>query len=150
MSILAETGFGPHRLEIEITETAVVENIDLVRSTLDQLRHAGVRVALDDFGTGSETLSHLCSLRIDKIKIDRSFVSNLFDGGNGEVIIKAILGLAQGFGLATTAEGLEEEIQVSFLKELGCSECQGYLFSKAISADQVASFLDCTRWRASA
>lgn len=150
LSILAETGFTPHRLEIEITETAIVENIDLVQATIADLRQAGVRVALDDFGTGYATLSHLCSLQIDKIKIDKSFVSKLSDRGNGEVIVRAILGLAQGFGLTTTAEGVEDEKQLLFLKDHGCSEGQGYLFSKAMTAIQVQAFLTHTAQRVSA
>ena len=142
LSILAETGFSPYRLEIEITETAVVENTELVQATIADLRHAGVRVALDDFGTGYATLSHLCSLQVDKIKIDKSFVSKLFGHENGEVIIRAILGLAHGFGLTTTAEGIEDDKQQSFLKDHGCSEGQGYLFSRAMTADQVIPFLN--------
>jgi EAL domain-containing protein (putative c-di-GMP-specific phosphodiesterase class I) len=147
LSILAETGFSPHRLEVEITETAVVENIELVQTTIADLRQAGVRVALDDFGTGYATLSHLCSLQIDKIKIDKSFVSRLFGHENGEVIVRAIIGLARGFGLTTTAEGIEDEMQLSFLKHHGCSEGQGYLFSKALTADQALHFS--TTWTGS-
>jgi diguanylate cyclase (GGDEF)-like protein len=150
LSILSETGFNPHRLEVEITETAVVENIDLVQATIADLRQAGVRVALDDFGTGYATLSHLCTLQIDKIKIDKSFVSKLFGHENGEVIIRAILGLAHGLGLTTTAEGVEDEKQLAFLKDHGCGEGQGYLFSKAMRADQVVSFLNQVGSRASA
>ena len=108
LSILAETGFSPRRLEIEITETALVDNIAVAQAVVDELRAAGIRIALDDFGTGYSTLSQLLSFRLDKIKIDRSFVSRLNEGNDAQVIVRAILGLATGFGLTTTAEGVED------------------------------------------
>jgi diguanylate cyclase (GGDEF)-like protein len=141
LSILGETGLSPHRLELEITETALVENVELVRPLIDELRQAGIRVALDDFGTGYATLSQLLSLQFDKIKIDKSFVSRLGGKEDGEVIIRAILGLAQGFGLTTTAEGVEDAQQMSFLRANGCMEAQGYLFSKAMPANDIPAYL---------
>jgi diguanylate cyclase (GGDEF)-like protein len=141
LTILGETGLDPRRLEIEITETALVENVDIVRSVVGQLRRAGIRVALDDFGTGYATLSQLLSFQIDKIKIDKSFVSKLNLFGNSRIIIRAILALASGFGLTTTAEGVEDRRQLAYLKVQGCSEAQGYLFAKAMPAAEVASFL---------
>jgi EAL domain-containing protein (putative c-di-GMP-specific phosphodiesterase class I) len=141
LSILGETGLSPHRLELEITETALVENVELVRPLINELRQAGIRVALDDFGTGYATLSQLLSLQFDKIKIDRSFVSRLGGTEDGEVIIRAILGLAQGFGLTTTAEGVEEVRQMSFLRANGCTQAQGYLFSKAMPASDIPAYL---------
>jgi predicted signal transduction protein with EAL and GGDEF domain len=143
LSILAETGFSPHRLEIEITETALVENLAVAQAIIDELRAAGIRVALDDFGTGYSTLSQLLSFRLDKIKIDRSFVSRLNESSDGQVIVRAILGLAKGFGLTTTAEGIEDAVQLEYLKANGCTEGQGYLFSKAIPAADVAALLNC-------
>jgi diguanylate cyclase (GGDEF)-like protein len=143
LSILAETGFSPRRLEIEITETALVENIAVAQAVIDELRGAGIRVALDDFGTGYSTLSQLLSFRLDKIKIDRSFVSRLNESNDGQVIVRAILGLAKGFGLTTTAEGIEDAVQLAYLKANGCTEGQGYLFSKAIPAADVPALLNC-------
>jgi diguanylate cyclase (GGDEF)-like protein len=142
LSILAETGFSPHRLEIEITETALVENIAVARAVIDELRTAGIRIALDDFGTGYSTLGQLLSFRLDKIKIDRSFVSRLNDSNDGQVIVRAILGLAKGFGLTTTAEGVEDAAQLAYLKANGCTEGQGYLFSKAVPAADVPALLN--------
>jgi diguanylate cyclase (GGDEF)-like protein len=142
LSILAETGFSPHRLEIEITETALVENIVVARTIVDELRAVGVRIALDDFGTGYSTLSQLLSFRLDKIKIDRSFVARLNESNDGQVIVRAILGLAKGFGLTTTAEGIEDVVQLAYLKANGCTEGQGYLFSKAIPAADVPALLN--------
>jgi diguanylate cyclase (GGDEF)-like protein len=142
LSILGQTGLNPGQLEIEITETALVENIAVAQHVIDQLRQAGVRIALDDFGTGYATMSQLLSLHLDKIKIDRSFVSRLGGADDGQVIVRAILGLAKGFGLTTTAEGIEDEVQLAYLKANGCTEGQGYLFGKAIPAEEIRALLD--------
>jgi diguanylate cyclase (GGDEF)-like protein len=142
LSILGQTGFSPHRLEIEITESALVENVGVAQTVIDELRQAGVRIALDDFGTGSATLSQLLSFHLDKIKIDRSFVSRLDNSEDGHVIVRAILGLAKGFGLTTTAEGVENAGQLAYLKANGCTEGQGYLFSKAVPADEIAALIN--------
>jgi diguanylate cyclase (GGDEF)-like protein len=112
LSILGQTGFSPRRLEIEITESALVENITVVQSMIDSLRSVGVRIALDDFGTGYATLTQLLSFHLDKVKIDRSFVSHLDKSGNNLVIVRAILGLAEGLGLTTTAEGIEDAAEL--------------------------------------
>jgi diguanylate cyclase (GGDEF)-like protein len=141
LSILGQTGFSPHRLEIEITESALVENVGIVRSVIDDLRRAGVRIALDDFGTGYATLSQLLSFHLDKIKIDRSFVSRLDKSEDSLVIVRAIIGLARGFGLTTTAEGIEDAEQLEYLKANGCAEGQGYLFGKALPAADIPALL---------
>jgi diguanylate cyclase (GGDEF)-like protein len=142
LSILGQTGFNPRRLEIEITESALVENIEVAQTVINQLRQAGVRIALDDFGTGYATLSQLLSFHLDKIKIDRSFVSRLDKSEDSQVIVRAILGLAKGFGLTTTAEGVEEVGQLAYLKANGCTEGQGYLFSKAVPAGDIPTLLN--------
>src|SRR5450432_4523700 len=141
LAILGQTGFSPRQLEIEITETALVESVAVAQTVIDQLRQAGVRIALDDFGTGYATLSQLLSFHLDKIKIDRTFVSGLEKSDEGRVIVRAILGLAKGFGLTTTAEGVEEPGQLAYLKENGCTEGQGYLFSKAVPAEDIPALL---------
>jgi diguanylate cyclase (GGDEF)-like protein len=141
LSILGQTGFSPHRLEIEITESALVENIGVAKTVIDELRLAGVRIALDDFGTGYATLSQLLSFRLDKIKIDRGFVSHLDDSADSRVIVRAILGLAKGFGLTTTAEGVENAGQLAYLVANDCTEGQGYLFSKAVPAADIPALL---------
>lgn len=142
LAILGQTGFSPRRLEIEITESAFVENLEVAKTVVDELRQAGVRIALDDFGTGYATLSQLLSFRLDKIKIDRSFVSHLDDSADSRVIVRAILGLAQGFGLTTTAEGVEDAAQLAFLMANGCTEGQGYLFNKAVPAADIPALLN--------
>jgi diguanylate cyclase (GGDEF)-like protein len=141
LSILSQTGFSPRRLEIEITESALVDNIAVAQTTIDELRQAGVRIALDDFGTGYATLSQLLSFHLDKIKIDRSFVSRLDKSEDSQVIVRAILGIAKGFGLTTTAEGVEDAGQLAYLKANGCTEGQGYLFSKAVPADEIPALI---------
>jgi diguanylate cyclase (GGDEF)-like protein len=141
LTLLGQTGFNPRRLEIEITESALVENIGVAQTVIDELRQAGVRIALDDFGTGYATLSQLLSFHLDKIKIDRSFVSRLDKSEDSQVIVRAILGLAKGFGLTSTAEGIEDARQLAYLKANGCAEGQGYLFSKAVPAADIPALL---------
>ena len=142
LSILGQTEFSPRRLEIEITESALVENVEAVQIVIDDLRRAGVRIALDDFGTGYATLTQLLSFHLDKIKIDRSFVSHLDKSDDSMVIVSAILGLAKGLGLTTTAEGVEDAAELACLKASGCAEGQGYLFSKAIPAAEIPTLLN--------
>ena len=142
LSILGQTGFSPRRLEIEITESALVQNVAVVQSVIDDLRSAGVRIALDDFGTGYATLTQLLSFHLDKIKIDRSFVSHLDKSEESLVIVRAILGLAKGLGLTTTAEGVEDAAELACLKANGCAEGQGYLFSKAVPAAEIPALLN--------
>jgi diguanylate cyclase (GGDEF)-like protein len=142
LAILAETGFSPRRLELEITETALVDNIKVAQTVTTQLRQAGVRIALDDFGTGYATLSQLLSLKLDRIKIDRSFVDRLGKDKESTTIVRAVLGLANGFELETTAEGVENDEQLTLLKADGCLEGQGYLFSKAVPANEVQGLLE--------
>jgi diguanylate cyclase (GGDEF)-like protein len=142
LSILGSTGFDPHRLEIEITESALVENLEVAQRVIDQLRQAGIRIALDDFGTGYATLRQLQTLHLDKIKIDRSFVDRVSNDKESMVIVRAILGLASGLGLTTTGEGIEDAEQLAYLKANGCTEGQGYLFGKAIPAQETLALLN--------
>ncbi|MDA9498138.1 hypothetical protein XI05_11845 [Bradyrhizobium sp. CCBAU 11357] len=142
ISVLEQTGFSPRRLEIEITESAFVERSGAAKSVIDALRLAGVRIALDDFGTGYATLSQLLSFRLDKIKIDRSFVSHLHDSTDCRVIVRAIIGLAEGLGLMTAAEGVECERQLAYLVSNGCTEGQGYLFSGPVPATSIPALLN--------
>ena len=148
LAILAQTGFSPRQLEIEIAEKALVANIAIAKTLIDQLRQAGVRVALDDFGTGYTAMAQLLLLHLDTIKIDRSFVSHIDDGEDGRVIIRALLGLARGFGLTITAEGVEDQDQLAYLKANGCEEGQGYLFGRAIPAAEIQALLNRKPFRA--
>jgi EAL domain-containing protein (putative c-di-GMP-specific phosphodiesterase class I) len=141
LSILATTDFSPHRLELEITETALVEQIEVAQKVVGQLRRAGVRIALDDFGTGYATLGQLLAFRIDRIKIDSRFIKRLDKDNNSLIIVRAILGLADELGLAVTAEGIENPQQLATLKANGCREGQGYLFGGPVQADDVSRVL---------
>ena len=141
LSILADTGLAPTRLELEITESALAGDGPTAQRLIDELREAGVRIALDDFGTGYATMSQLLAFRLDRIKIDRSFVSGLGRDASNKVIVKAIIGLAQGLGLSTTAEGIETAAQLADIKAVGCIEGQGYYFGKAMPSAQIADLL---------
>jgi diguanylate cyclase (GGDEF)-like protein len=139
LTILGNTGFPPERLEIEITENALIKDPRTAREILGQLSEAGMRIALDDFGTGHSSLRYLRDFRVDRIKIDRSFVAGLGDDGeNGEsaAIVRAILGLAAGLGIEAIAEGIEEQEQKLQLSREGCNFGQGFLFSQAITAEE--------------
>jgi diguanylate cyclase (GGDEF)-like protein len=130
LSILLETGLSPSRLELELTEASLFNIDGNAQETLGRLRSHGVKIALDDFGTGFSSLSHLLQLNIDRIKIDRSFVSLLGTKAEGAAIVSAVLGLSRTLGKATTAEGVETEGQRDFLIASGCSDLQGFLFSR--------------------
>lgn len=132
LSILAETGLSPSRLELELTEAALFNIDENAQGTLGRLRSQGIRIALDDFGTGFSSLSHLIQFNIDRIKIDRSFVRLLGTQAEGAAIVSAILGLSRTLGKATTAEGVETEGQRDFLVAAGCNDLQGFLFSRPL------------------
>ncbi len=119
-----------HRLEIEITESALLQNNDRVVATLHQLRALGVRIALDDFGTGYSSLSYLRSFPFDKIKIDQSFVREIGTRPDCLAIVTSITSLARQLGMSTTAEGVETAEQLSELREAGCDEVQGFYFDR--------------------
>ena len=126
--ILKETGLAAERLELEITETALIEDFEQALATLGQLKAIGVKVAMDDFGTGYSSLSNLRAFPFDKIKIDQSFVRNIDDSEQAQTIVRAILGLCRGLQLSVLAEGVETLEELAFLDRELCSEAQGYLF----------------------
>ncbi len=128
--VLLDTGLNPHRLELEITESVLIDDFSRVSAILRQLKALGVRVAMDDFGTGYSSLSYLHSFPFDKIKIDASFVSGLRAHPGAEPVIKAIVGLGRGLGLPVLAEGVETEEQLKFLKSVGCFQAQGFLIGR--------------------
>ncbi len=132
LAILTDTGFPARRLEIEITENALVADIDTARGVLAALQNVGVRIALDDFGTGYSSLCHLRELKLDKIKIDRSFILTMQENGESEKIVNAIVGLSRSLGLATTAEGIEGLASLAQLKAMGCDIGQGFHFGAAV------------------
>ena len=141
-AILAETGLEPHRLQLEITEGALLENTGVAQITLQRLRHRGIRIALDDFGTGFSSMNYLAKYAVDKIKIDKSFVARLATSQQSRAIVRAIVDLAYAFQLDTTAEGVETTDQRDHLAAIGCQELQGYLFSRPLDQAAFALYVD--------
>jgi diguanylate cyclase (GGDEF)-like protein len=139
--ILAAAAFPPRRLELEVTESALGSDIEPVRAVLESLRQLGVRIALDDFGTGYSNLSRLRGLPFDELKIDASFVRSMSASPENAVIVRTIVDLGHGLGMQITAEGVEDQEQRAALIADGCRHGQGFLFSKAIPADQVTALL---------
>jgi EAL domain-containing protein (putative c-di-GMP-specific phosphodiesterase class I) len=137
MAALAASGLAADRLELEITEAVLIRDDEAALAILHQLRDIGVRIALDDFGTGYSSLSYLQRFPFDKIKIDRSFVKGIGEGGGSPSIVQAVVSIAAARQMTTTAEGVETEAQRQLLRTLGCSEMQGYLFSAAKPAAEI-------------
>lgn len=144
-NILAATGFRGGRLEVEITENALIHDAKIAREVLDRLRLQGVSVALDDFGTGFSSLYHLRELPFDKVKIDKVFMRGLDTDPAASRYVEAIIDFAHALGLDLTAEGIEDAATMSRLRELGCTYGQGYLFGKPMPADQVMRVLTANR-----
>jgi diguanylate cyclase (GGDEF)-like protein len=140
-AILTQEGFAPARLEVEITETALVSNIATAKSILTTLQSSGIKVCLDDFGTGYSSLYHLRELKFDKVKIDRSFVQSMRNNPESEKIVDAILGLTKNLNLPTVAEGIEDLSVLLRLAAKGCEFGQGYYFGKAMPADSAIDLL---------
>ena len=145
---LSQSGLAASRLEIEITESVFLEGADSTVELLHRLRTLGVRIALDDFGTGYSSLSYLRSFPFDKIKIDRSFVTNVASDEGAGAIVDAIVHLARALKMDTTAEGVEDEDQLDCLRLHGCGSIQGYLFSRPVEADKVTALITDLRRRA--
>lgn len=138
-SILAEierNNIDPSRFEVELTETVSLDNCEIGANVLSTLREAGITVALDDFGTGYSSLAYLCKLPIDRIKIDRSFISTGLENPLSAAIIQAVVALAKSLGKSVVAEGVETEAQLLMLAKYGCDEVQGYLLSRPISHER--------------
>jgi EAL domain-containing protein (putative c-di-GMP-specific phosphodiesterase class I) len=140
VAALGSSGLAPERLELEITEAVLIDDVGAARDALNQLRELGVRTALDDFGTGYSSLSYLQRFPFDKIKIDRCFVSGIADA-DGSSIVQAVVTIAASRSMTTTAEGVETEIQRDRLRELGCTEMQGFLFSPPLPAKDLRKLL---------
>jgi diguanylate cyclase (GGDEF)-like protein len=134
---LAASGLSPTRLEIEITETVLLQNRDTTLAVLHQLRALGVRIALDDFGTGYSSLTYLQCFPFDKIKIDRSFVKDITENTGSLNIVRAVAALAKGMGMTATAEGVETGEQLDKVTSEGCTEMQGYLFSRPLPVAEI-------------
>ena len=137
VSALAASGLAATRLEIEITESVLLHNKDATLAVLHQLRALGIRIAMDDFGTGYSSLTYLQSFPFDKIKIDRSFVKNITENSSSLTIVRAVAALANGMGMTATAEGVETAEQLHSIVSEGCTEMQGFLFSRPLPAAEI-------------
>lgn len=139
--VLRQTGLDPAALELEITETVVMDRSDAGLRALADLRALGVRLVLDDFGTGYSSLAYLRQLPLDMIKIDRSFVTELDDTDRNVAIVQAVLSLAHGLGITVVAEGIETPAQARRLRDLGCDLGQGYVWSRPLAPEKLAAIL---------
>lgn len=132
LALLAEHGIDARRLDLEITETLIVQDLEDLQHKMSALAERGVRFSLDDFGTGFSSLSHLKRLPLDTLKIDRSFICDVLTDSSSETIVRTVIGLGQSLGMTVIAEGVESEAQQQFLLSNGCTQFQGYLFSKPL------------------
>ena len=140
-NVITKEGISPARIELEITESIVMDEPHIVVEALHELKEFGVKVAIDDFGTGFSSMSYLQQLPLDRLKVDRSFVNEITPGKSA-FIAETIVTLGNKLGLSTIAEGVEKREQASYMLKLGCDEAQGYLFAKPMPFDQLLAFLD--------
>jgi diguanylate cyclase (GGDEF)-like protein/PAS domain S-box-containing protein len=141
LHVVRQSGANPAHLKLELTETALVDDIDEVVSKITALKDEGIRFSLDDFGTGYSSLSYLRFLPLEQLKIDRSFISRIPGNANDVAVVQAIIAMGHKLGLSVIAEGVETEQQVTFLSAQGCNAYQGYLFSKPVSIEEFTAYL---------
>ncbi len=139
--VLKDTGLAPDLLEIELTETTIMDDAEDAINTLTKIKSMGVRLSIDDFGTGYSSLSYLKRLPIDTLKIDRFFVCDVASNPSDAKIIKAIITMAHGLGFEVVAEGVEKQDQLNFLQEFGCDAVQGYFFSPPVPCEEFAKII---------
>ncbi|CAG0970257.1 partial putative signaling protein, partial [Rhodocyclaceae bacterium] len=138
LQVVAAAGIAPERIELEVTESLLLVDIDTARRKIGRLRDAGFAIALDDFGTGYSSLSYLKSLPVQKLKIDRSFVQDVHLDERNAAIVRTVISLADNLGMTTIAEGVERPEEVDFLRRAGCRQFQGFHFGKPLPAGEFA------------
>jgi EAL domain-containing protein (putative c-di-GMP-specific phosphodiesterase class I) len=136
--VLAKTRLAPQRLELEITETVMLNDVEAVFAIFRQLRQTGARIVLDDFGTGFSSLSYLLRFPFDKIKIDRSFIKDLAQDCNALVLVRSLIQMARGLGVTVTAEGIETQEQLDIVRAEGCTEIQGFYIGEPRPAAEIS------------
>ncbi|NLM74338.1 MAG: EAL domain-containing protein [Clostridiaceae bacterium] len=144
MILLTATGLAPQYLELEITESILMDSYKVISANLNRLKKLGVKIALDDFGKGYSSLSYLKHLPIDTLKIDKSFIDNIHPDKDDADLTGMIVKLGQNLGLTVVAEGVEEQDQMDYLRANGCHKIQGYLISKPLPEDEIIKFY--TEW----
>ena len=140
--VLEETGLPPEWLELELTESVLISEVDQTLAVMADLKQMGVRLAIDDFGTGYSSLSYLRKLKTDKLKIDRSFVMDLAVDAESDAIVTTIIRMAETMNMTTLAEGVETEEQADLLRRYGCKEVQGYLFGRPMPFEQFSLLIE--------
>ena len=138
---------SPARLDLEITENALISDLDLARSVVGAMHKGGIQVALDDFGTGYANFMHLREIPFDRIKIDKSFVTGMLTDYRGEACVRSMLALAASLGVAVTAEGVETEAVAERLQAMGCTHAQGYFYAPPLPASEIAAIAGCARFK---
>jgi EAL domain-containing protein (putative c-di-GMP-specific phosphodiesterase class I) len=141
VNILSESELDPQSLELELTESSIMENPEIAAEILEGLRKLGISIAIDDFGTGYSSMSYLKRFCVDTLKIDKSFVSGVATDAHNAAMVKAMITLAHDLDLRVVGEGIETESELAFLNRFSCDEGQGYLFSKPQPAKIAESFL---------
>ena len=141
-SIIVASGIDATQLELEVTETFLMQDIDHSLALLHELKALGIRLALDDFGTGYSSLNYLSRLPVDTLKIDRSFVMDISESTERYNLVRNVIRMSHDLGMQVVAEGVETEEQLALLRELDCDEIQGYLISPPVPADQFRTLLE--------
>ena len=141
VACLKDSGLNPQNLELELTESCLMENVDAAYQTLTRLQSHGINISIDDFGTGYSGLSYLRTLPINVLKVDRSFVADIDSNEHDTAIVAAVISMAKALDLRVVAEGVETSKQLDVLMEMDCDEAQGYLFSRPVSAEVAKSLL---------
>jgi EAL domain-containing protein (putative c-di-GMP-specific phosphodiesterase class I) len=148
LAAVADTGYDARRLQVEITETAILEHEKPVLESMERLHAAGIGVALDDFGAGYSSLSHLRRYPFDKLKIDREFITDCSRDMESATVVHAVVSIGRALGMKVIAEGVETQTQCNFLRIAGVYAMQGYLFGKPVPIDDLAPLIGATRTQA--